>query len=246
MFVGDAQRILGASAIGPGIAYLFDARTGVLRATLHPPEPRDGAAFGAVAAAFRGGFAVGEPGTTTVSGFVHLCDRDGGYVQTLAAACATPGDFFGSALAGSGRRLLIGAPGAAGGGAAYLARRQHGRWRIVRTFGGAPYDAHFGASVALAGRRAALGSPETYGGVHLFATRRDAPLAHIVPPPFDPFFGDGYHPGLGAAVAIVGRTVVVASTTSDENDPGYVIGYRPRREDRASRQRWRAANPVIP
>ena len=63
--------------------------------------------------------------------------------------------------------------------------------------------------------------------------RLDAPTAtlreHIAPPPFDPFSGDGYHPGLGSAVAIAGRTVVAASTTADENYPGYVIGYRPRR-----------------
>ena len=178
-------------------------------------------------------FEVGSP--PALPGAVHLYDGRGRYLQTLTAPVPVPGDGFGAALAGSGAQLLIGAPSSIGTpevAAAYLARREQGRWRIVRTFKGEAYGADFGASVALDGHRIALGSPTKYAGVFLFDTRTDALVERIPFPPFDPFEGYGYHAGLGHVVAFAGRTVLTASIVDDEDYIGWVVGYRPRRSPR--------------
>jgi hypothetical protein len=221
--IGDPQLVYPG---GPGVAHLFDGRTGAHRARLASPDPRDGAAFGNAVAACHSGVAVAEPGNWTLAGAVHFFDRDGAHRQTLTAPVAASGDVFGAALACAGRWIAIGAPGTAGGGAVHLAKRERGQWRIVRTLAGGPHGATgLGASVALEGRRLLAGSSAS-DTAYLFDARSGALLAGFAVP-FDPDeLIENPYPNFGADVAFVGRTLVVGSETYDENYRAHVFAYR--------------------
>ncbi|HEY7504452.1 MAG TPA: choice-of-anchor B family protein [Gemmatimonadales bacterium] len=131
----------------------------------------------------RPGVLVGFPMPPTHAGTVHVFRREGGgWVEgeMLHAKDGTLGDGFGSALAAEKNLLLVGAPGAPGGGAVYVFERgSDGRWSErarVTAKGGAEGD-RLGAAVAVRAGVLLAGAPgrdEERGSVLVFARGRTA------------------------------------------------------------------------
>jgi hypothetical protein len=117
------------------------------------------------------------------AGTVHVFGRKGsGWEESgmLAAKDGTLGDGFGSALAAEKNVLVIGAPGAGGGGAVYVFERgSDRRWseRARLTAKGGAEGDRFGAAVALHGGVLLVGAPGRdgeRGAVVAFARGRTA------------------------------------------------------------------------
>lgn len=108
---------------------------------------------------------VGEPGNRTrgaQAGAAHVFDaKNGRHLRRLLAPDALAGHRFGAAVAISGNRALIGAPGAsAGRGRAYLFELSSGRLlRRIEPHPQVSAGGGFGAAVALNGRHAVIGAP---------------------------------------------------------------------------------------
>ena len=131
----------------------------------------------------RPGILVGFPMPAIHAGTVHVFGREGaGWVESgmLGAKDGTLGDGFGSALAAEKSLLVVGAPGAAGGGAVYVFERgSDGRWseRARLTAKGGTEGDRLGAAVALRGGVLLAGAPgrdAERGAVVVFARGRSA------------------------------------------------------------------------
>jgi hypothetical protein len=177
---GDAATANGTGRAGT--AFLYDLASGspdVPVATLTHPSPAAGDEFG---------FAVALAGTRAVvgaprddlplsdQGSAHVYELGGGIPvpgPTLDHASPSDGDEFGSAVALSGRHVVVGAPYAPTG------ESRAGSASVYDLAGGAPIlsatlinpntpaaEAAFGASVAVAGARVVVGAPASdLGGV---------------------------------------------------------------------------------
>ncbi len=108
---------------------------------------------------------VGETGNRAhgvQAGAAHVFDaKTGRHLRRLLAPDTAAGNRFGFAVAISGNRALIGAPGAAAGrGRAYLFELSSGRLlRRIEPHPQVAAAAQFGAAVALNGRHAVIGAP---------------------------------------------------------------------------------------
>ena len=131
----------------------------------------------------RPGILVGFPMPAIHAGSVHVFGREGdGWVESvmLGAKDGTLGDGFGSALAAEKNLLVVGAPGAAGGGAVYIFERgSDGRWseRVRLTAKGGAEGDRLGASLAIHGGVLLAGAPGRdgeRGAVVVFARGRSA------------------------------------------------------------------------
>jgi choice-of-anchor B domain-containing protein len=113
----------------------------------------------------RPGTLIGFPIPASHAGAVHVFRRAGdawSESEILSAKDGTLGDGFGTALAGDGNILVVGAPGAEGGGAVYVYERSSGgQWteRARLTSASAAEGDRFGASVALKGGVLLAGAP---------------------------------------------------------------------------------------
>ncbi len=134
--------------------------------------------------------------------FCWACDPDGAV------------DGFGSAVAVSGDRVLVGAPGndvrGNDAGAAYVfARRTNGTWRLEQRLDppeSRPSDG-FGATVGIEGKRILVGAPGTDGGagaVYEFTRRSGAWVAATS-------FGASGSKGFGSELALDGEQVLVTT-----------------------------------
>lgn len=217
-----------------GRAYLFNAATGALLQTFANPNPAglpsgqsDG--FG-VSASLSGNLALigaqgDETGTTlNNSGTAYLFDATtGALLRTFTNPSPGINDNFGLAVAVSGNRALISAPGDANGspsrggsGAAYLFDTTTGT--LLRTFLN-PTPAvsdNFGFSVALSGNRAIISTINedtaalNAGAAYVFDTNTGALLYTLLnpTPELNNAFGNndnfGYSVGLSSTKALVG------------------------------------------
>jgi choice-of-anchor B domain-containing protein len=117
----------------------------------------------------RPGTLIGFPFPATHPGAVHLFRRAGeSWAESgmLTARDGVLGDGFGTALASEGNLILVGAPGAEGGGAVYVYERgSNGRWteRARLTSGNGADGDRFGTSVALRGGVLLAGAPGREG-----------------------------------------------------------------------------------
>ena len=162
---------------------------------------------------------VGEPNGVRSPGAVYVYGKQGSgwaEVERLRAEDAVAGDLFGTSIAASDDRLIVGSVGEAG--AAYVFAREGGGWRRVALLSasGATPDDRFGASVAIAGDVAlvgAAGADSGRGAVYVF--RGDgagawSQIARIAAPegavPDDRF---------GEALAVDGGTAIIAATRAD-------------------------------
>lgn len=156
-----------------GKAYVFARAGGTWTRSDTLTAPGGAAAcehFGRAVAVEGDLLAVGAPGTDGAfgadSGTVHLFARDvvepttWVHVTALEASDASAGAEFGAALAISDNTILPGAPGAAGGGAAYLITPTPTGWtEKSKLEGAAPSaDARLGTSVALDGGDLVVGA----------------------------------------------------------------------------------------
>ena len=123
------------------------------------------------ATALAGGEAfVGAPADSSGAqvGQVHVYDvASGALLRTLTDPTAGVGDGFGTAIVALGSNVLIGAPGAPGGGAAYLLDRATGS--VVHTFANpTPGTGQFGAYVGTLGGDILIGTRYFVGGAEVF------------------------------------------------------------------------------
>ena len=171
----DANTILvGAPLDGPGdggAAYVF-TRTGATwtqAAKLKRTNPGKDDGFGTAVAVLGDRAIIGAPGDNTVAGSyagsAHVFFRTGATWSTEAMIFpigAAPSDLFGSSVALSANRALVGAPGvdlgAAHVGAAYTFARAGTSWgEEYRLFPSAPATDEFGSAVSLSGSTFAVG-----------------------------------------------------------------------------------------
>jgi choice-of-anchor B domain-containing protein len=117
----------------------------------------------------RPGTLIGFPLPASHAGAVHVFRREGQRWTESAIVSAkdgTLGDGFGSALAAEGKILVVGAPGAEGGGAIYVYERgSGGRWteRARLTSANGVEGDRLGASVAIKGGVLLAGAPGSEG-----------------------------------------------------------------------------------
>lgn len=152
-----------------GSAYLY-TRTGadwILKAKVSPRDGSSYSRYGHAVALSGDLMAVGGPSARCEGG--ANCGRvavfeyiDGEWTQTahLGDGIADSGALFGHAVAVARDHIVIGAPGATGGGAAYEFRKIANQWQLARSFGspnGNPSD-EFGFAVAI-GAEIAVGAP---------------------------------------------------------------------------------------
>ena len=187
----------------------------------------------------RPGTLIGFPLPASHAGAVHVFRRAGDdWTETgiLSPKDGTLGDGFGTALAADGNLLVVGAPGAAGGGAVYVFERSSGaRWtqraRLTAT-GGAEGD-RLGAAVALEGGVLLAGAPGREGekgAVLVFGRGRGASdwTARAVVQGSGTEAGDWF----GAAVALDGQRALIGApgpwTTQDSTTwkPGRAFVFR--------------------
>lgn len=162
------------SAGGAGAAYVFvrQGTTWSTAARLTAPAGFSGDEFGFAVAVSGDVVLVGAPDAgphhASENGLAYVFARQGdswAIEQTLVAPDAANGSLFGHAVALDGDRALVGAYAANGNalrsGAAYVFRREAGRWQFEQAM--APASAQQGAwlgdAVALDGHQALIGAP---------------------------------------------------------------------------------------
>ncbi|MCB9897717.1 MAG: hypothetical protein H6825_06925 [Planctomycetes bacterium] len=197
-----------------GWAGLFDASTGTGPLALVQPSPFLGERFGAALDVDGLRAAVGAPGNLVFpanDGRVVLFARDTGaplhdIPSPLPGRTPLGGNAFGSAVALDAGRLLVGAPGTANEGRAWMydASSAQLAFELEPPPGFAPR--YLGAGVALGGGRAAVGDPQTgdgRGAVHVYDAASGVYLYSVVPDA-DVIGGFGTHVALDDERLVVG------------------------------------------
>ena len=178
-----------------GVVYAYQRDGGgswVRRAELQPGDGTDGDLFGTTVLFTSHGVLIAAPGWSAGGEDGERAGRvyrfrmvDGGWEETGALETANEGNAnFGSSLAASGDRLLVGAPGADDSrGAVHEYAWNGDRWapgdgRL--TFVGGESGDRFGAAVAFAGNDVWVGAPTTrgyeIGSAFVYEARADGSL----------------------------------------------------------------------
>ncbi|MDE2678252.1 MAG: choice-of-anchor B family protein, partial [Gemmatimonadota bacterium] len=181
-----------------GVVYVYqrDANGQWMRSgQLQPGDGTAGDGFGAAMAFTQHGLLVSAPnwngdgdGQERTGRVYHYTLVDGGWEMAGALESATESNAnFGTALAASGNRLLVGAPGANNSrGAVYAHTWNAGLMRYVPagdplTFANAGQGDRFGTTVAFAGDDVWVGAPTTrgyeLGSAFVYAAQADGSLA---------------------------------------------------------------------
>ena len=154
------------------------------------------------------------------SGSAHVFERSSQgwlFVQTLEPSAAPLGATFGRSVTVSGDRIVVGAPGPSGEGAAYVFTRQGGAWSETAILTGS--GGSFGHSVAMDQSLVVVGE---YGARTAFAFDLDQPAVPGVE--LDP--GGSFH-RYGIRVDLRGDTIVVgadgASIAASEAGAAFVF-----------------------
>ncbi|MCB9964436.1 MAG: FG-GAP repeat protein [Rhodospirillales bacterium] len=236
--VSGTTAVIGAywdspgGVFGAGSAYVFDAITGNLVATLNNPDPTLADYFGWIVAVSGTTAVVGafldDPGGVNDAGSAYVFDTTtGNLITTLNNPAPAAGDYFGISVAVSGTTAVIGAnqddPGGVNGaGSAYVFDTTTGNLITTLNNPAPAADDHFGMSVAVSGTTAVVGAPaDDPGGVsgagsaYVFDTTTGNLLATLNNP--DPTASDIF----GNSVVVDGTTAVVGAFY---DDPGGVNG----------------------
>ena len=149
---------------GPGRVRVFDGNSGALLLTIADQSGQQGTSIGFGAAELGSDFVIAAAGTNTVvtnAGIVYVYNTLGQLLLTLNNPNPQVRDAFGTALAVSGNRVLIGAPasGEARPGLAYMVDGTSGQ--LTRTFQSPTPDDfdQFGQSIAVNGSHVLIGAP---------------------------------------------------------------------------------------
>jgi hypothetical protein len=234
--ISGTQFVVGAhleedAVGGAGSAYLYQISGSgyYLLKKLKSADPNRGDEFGRAVALTPGIALVGawlddDKGVDAGTAFVF--SENGGLwtlEQKLVASDGAAGDWFGSAVAISGNRALVGAHGAdpagAQSGEAYVFQRSGATWSLqqkLTAFDGAAGD-NFGTAVALDGNVAVIGAPGDdhdgldAGSAYVFRLSGvtwalEQKLSAPAPGPGDDF---------GHAVAVSGGRIVVGAPLDD-------------------------------
>lgn len=230
-------------AADSGQAYLFDLAgptPDLPSAVLPNPSPGAGDRFGASVTIAGNLVVVGAPGDDSMAtdgGVAYVFDLAGTLLHTLALPTPAAGDAFGSAVAVSGGRVAVGAPGSdagatdAGNAAVYLVTGPSPT--VPEQLIGNPAPAagdRFGSSIAASGPRVVVGTkdadgPLDSGRVYSFNMTSPTPqvpsasLAKAVPVSGDLF---------GSSVGVDGVIIVVGTPsdnkTAADKGAAYVFG----------------------
>jgi FG-GAP repeat protein len=243
--------VVGASGedIGPaiqqsavGMAYVFDATTGVPLQTLNNPTPLFGEGFGSSVAVSGTKAVIGTPWPNTngasAIGSAYLFDvTTSALLRSFGSPTPVANDRFGGAVAIDGNYVIIGEPtnGAAGSGpgAVYVFDATTGNLlRTIANPGVLDPTARdrFGASLAISGTRLLVGAPNVdrtdvgnsvrVGAAYLFDfTTGDLLHAWNNPDPRDEGGSASSGESFGGSVALNGSKVLIG-TAGDDNGRG--------------------------
>ena len=175
-----ARATMGAQSV----VYLFQWGTNgtwtAVRRIEPPADGHEGAGFGQALAATCDQLIIGSPGQTGPGAtYVHLRNRDGtnawGRAKTLTATAPAAGDLFGTSVALSGDKAVVGAPGSpvddfgTKGKVFAFSRNQGGlgTWGLLKSYSspdGTPQNGQdFGRAVAAVGALFVAGAPRADG-----------------------------------------------------------------------------------
>lgn len=225
------------SGVGRSV-HLYDSGTGAYRTSLEfPGGPNlqvNDLSLAADGTTLAVGVSYSDFGTSATYGAVYLYDgQTGDLQQTIEMPAGIDGRYFATDIAISGDRVLVGSPNEGDTGRAYLFDASSGE--LVRTIEHpAPdpdyntfFPGNFGAAVALTGERIAIGDQQSSvgksqagGAVYVFDAEGENLLEILTES--DPAASSGF----GAAVAAVGTTVAVSSSSSLGPVPGAIHLYR--------------------
>src|SRR5439155_932521 len=240
----DGSRLL-IGAPGAGAVFLFSFKGELIRSFVKP-TPRAGDRFGASIAVTAAGLLVGAPSDGEVApagGAAYLFDLETGELRdVIRKEGARPEDLFGTAVAGFGAHVLLGAPGddagLVDGGAAYLLSGG----TLEAVFRKRLSAAAFGASVAAAGADVLVGVPlagaRDVGLAYLLDGLTGAPRVIFQKP--IPVAGDFF----GAAVAADGDEVLVGAPLDSEPAPNAGAAYLFRRDTAMLERTFRSPAPA--
>jgi outer membrane protein assembly factor BamB len=240
---GDSVAISGTTVVvgapgemasgqsGAGHAYTFNARTGVLIATLTSPNAasQTNGFFGTSVAISGTTVVVAAPEETassqTDAGHVYAFNaRTGAPISTLSSPNAQAYGIFGASVAISGTTVVVGADGETvssqtDAGHAYTFNARTGALFATLTSPNAQTAGRFGATVAISGATVTVGAPfETVsslsqaGHAYTFNARTGAPISILTSSSAQT---DGY---FGLSLTMSGTTVVVGA--DDETASG--------------------------
>lgn len=162
----------GQSGAGHSYVYARSGATWRLQATMRAPGGQGADQFGSGVAVSGTTVVVGAPGVDGAVQRAYVYVRSGGSWRRQAALAAPPVKFntaFGSSVAASGQRILVGADndkqGTRNCGSAYEFAVQRGSWaeRAKILNPQCATTSEFGFSVALSGRTAVIGAPGPTG-----------------------------------------------------------------------------------
>ena len=209
-----------------GTAYVFNATTGSLIATLNNPSPTANDYFG-YSVALSGNTAVvgaylDDPGGVTNAGTAYVFNATtGGLIATLNNPSPTASDHFGHRVAVDGSAAVIGAyrddPGGVNGaGSAYIFDTTTGNLTATLTSPEPQAFADFGFSVAIEGNTVLVGqelSNSTRAYLFNVATGAFLDTLHGL----TSFSGDHI---FGFGLAVSGNTAIVGTPLEDEEEEG--------------------------
>jgi probable HAF family extracellular repeat protein len=226
------------ASVGEAFVYerVNDVWTQVARLT--PPNPTSPMFFGESVAIDGDRILVGAPqanGSAPRTGVVYEYTRQNGTWSTTPATIADPsgleGDWFGTAVALDGKRMLTSAVGRSDWtGVVYpWTLDEQSQWQMGSLFTGSDVDLYhlFGEMIAIDGNSAVIGTRYDYavgeesGAAYIFAETDNGweQLAYITSP--DPQAGANF--GLG--VAIERNTVVIGAPHEDAGDDRHGVVY---------------------
>jgi FG-GAP repeat/Phosphoesterase family len=217
--ISGSTAVVGApgSNTGGGAAYVFvkSGSTWSQQAMLADPGNISGDGFGNSVAVSGSTAVVGAPGTFSTAGAAYVFVRSGttwSQQTELTDPGASVNDQFGTSVAISGSTAVIGAPGGAGAGLAYVFVRAGTTWSQQAELGAsdAASGDDFGYSVAISGSTALVGNPfsnANTGAAYVFVRSgvswsQQAELTAVGGASGDKF---------GYSVAISGTTAVVGA-----------------------------------
>jgi len=201
-------------AVDAGSAYVFDVTTGQQLFELHAFSPGTESYFGETVAIGWNLIAVGAPEDGTLAykaGAVYVFDRaTGSPLFQLLASDGEDHEYFGSAVAVSGRYVLVGSPITDNyKGAVYVYDGVTGQELQKLQASDAAGWFYFGRALSAAGDRVAITASGNGGQAYLFNFLSGQELLKIVRP--DPPHSDGF----GYCISYTGELVTVGAPWDD-------------------------------
>jgi hypothetical protein len=211
--ISGTTAVVGAPAhAGGGRAYVFTETSGVWSqvAELQGSDTASGDSFGASVSISGTTAVVGAPGHTG-GGAAYVFSAPStawSQVAELLGSDTTSGDSFGASVSIDGTNAVVGAPGHAGGGDAYIFSAPASTWTQVAEAKGSDTISgdSFGTAVAISGTIAVIGAPgHVSGRAYIFSQ------SGSVWPQASELIVSGSVAGdaFGTSVAISGTTAVV-------------------------------------